>query len=511
MGYRDAVREPALETPAPVARLHRFVFPWENCALWIAAGLAVFVLCSSLWIAYRRAGWYDEVLVLTIARLPSTRSIFEAISASASSLPPFYFVLVRLADQMFGPNDGAARIPSAIAAAAGMFVTFDCAQRLTNSVNALVAMALLLCSFLPYYGYEARPYALCFFFSAMGLWLWSHPRGDRRWMAALFGATFFLGFCFHYYTALTLIPYAVFEAVDRPGFWRPSRKLIAATMGVIGGILVCGRFMVAARKFSHGFWSPPSFAGLRGVFAEIFPAVLLAAAVSIAVLAIRPGRGAAVGIPMLRVERLGWLFLLVPLAGFAIAVTATNAFVSRYFIGILPGIAVAFACTLWRHFHGRPAVSAAVAASMLVIGCAQQAKLVAHPDAVRPPGNAESPERWKKMVAAESALLQDGKTAIVVSASDTLAMEAAYFSRHAKDYVLLLPAKEDMVSRAHRDLARFHPLTFWTMEDLQARAASAALINPSHGVLGPLSGAGFRLQFIDSGSDLVHVFYLSRP
>jgi hypothetical protein len=513
--YPDAIADSQLEQLTEAPHTHRSVFRLEQGAVWIAVGVAVFVLFSSLWIAYRRTGWYDEVLVLTIARLPSFRSIFAAISGSASSLPPFYFALVRLCEQAFGPSDGAARIPSILAGAAGILVTFDCARRFTNSVNALAGMALLTCTFLPYYSYEARPYALCFFLSAMGLWLWSHPRGDRKWMAALFGLTFFLGFCLHYYTALILIPYTVFEATERPEFRRPallpSAKLIAGAMGVVCGILVCARFMMAARKFSHGFWSPPSFSGLRGVFAEIFPAVLLAAAVAIAGLAMLPERGAAVLLPMRRAERLGWLFLLVPLAGFAIGLTVTNAFVSRYFIGILPGIAVAFAGALQRHFHERPAVSAWVAAAMLVVGCSQQAKLMAHPDTVRPPGNTESPERWKKMLDTEAALFQDGKTAIVVSASDTLALEATHYSARADAYVLLLPAREDMVSRAHRDLARFQKLVFWTTEDLHAHAASAALINPSEGVLGPLSKAGFRFQFVDTGSPLVKVYYLSRP
>jgi Dolichyl-phosphate-mannose-protein mannosyltransferase len=483
-------------------------FPIEKWALHAAVALALFLLGSSLWIGYRRIGWYDEILVLTIARLPGVSTVFKAISGSASSLPPFYFLLVRFFDHAFGPGDGAARIPSALAVAAGMAFTFDCARRFTNNVHALAGMALLTCSFLPYYGYEARPYALCFLLSSMGLWLWSHPESDRSWIAALFGSTFFFAFCLHYYTALSLIPYAVFEATGGHRLRRPSPKLIAGTLGVISGALVCAPFMIAARKFSHGFWSPPSIAALRGVFTEIFPSVFLPAAAVSACLALKPKHEGPALSSMLQIERLGWLFLLVPFTGFAIAVAATNAFVSRYFIGMLPPIAVAFACTLWRRFGTRPTISAAIAAAMLVIGAGQQLKLLARPDGVRPPVKPESAEVLREMLAMESSLIADGKTAIVISADETLALEAMYYSRHSKAYVVLLD-RTHMISRGYQNLARFQPISFWTLDNLRAHAASAALINPPERVLAWLTKAGFQFQFIESGSRLLKIFYVS--
>ena len=53
-------------------------------------------------------------------------------------------------------------------------------------------------------------------------------------------------------------------------------------------------------------------------------------------------------------EAVGWLFLAIPLAGFVAAELKTNAFAVRYFLGIVPGVAVAFACWAWRHFHNVP-------------------------------------------------------------------------------------------------------------------------------------------------------------
>jgi hypothetical protein len=442
--------------------------------------------------------------------LPGTRAILDAISGSASSLPPFYFLLVRLFDQLLGPGEGAARIPSALAVAAGMFVTFDCARRFTNSVNALAGVAMLTCSLLPYYGYEARPYALCFLLSAIALWLWCHPRSEERFVAALFGLTFFVGFCLHYYVAFSLAPFAVYEVSRWRRLERPSSKLIAGTVGVIGGIVLCSPFMVAARRFSHGFWSPPSVTGLRDVFGELFPSILLVAAIALIGFALAPKRPGAVVPSMLPVERLGWLFLGLPVVGFALAVAVTNAFVSRYFIGMLPPVAVAFSCALWRRFYAQPSLSAAVAVLMLVVGAGQQVRPTIRPDGIKPPANPESPAALRAMLSLEGALLRDGKTVIVVPAGDTLALEAPHYSAHSNAYVLL-KTNEDMLSRAHQDLARFTAITLWSMDDLHANARSAALINPSDAVLAGLTKAGFGLQFIDSGSYLLRVFYLRAP
>ena len=40
--------------------------------------------------------------------------------------------------------------------------------------------------------------------------------------------------------------------------------------------------------------------------------------------------------------------------GFVAAELKTNAFAVRYFLALVPGVAVAFACWTWRHFHNIP-------------------------------------------------------------------------------------------------------------------------------------------------------------
>ena len=93
-------------------------------------------------------------------------------------------MLVRVFGDLFGNSEMVARLPSALAMAAGLLLTFDCARRLTDGLHGLIALSVLPCSFLPYYGFEARSYALYFMFSAFALWVWTSASMARN-MAAI--------------------------------------------------------------------------------------------------------------------------------------------------------------------------------------------------------------------------------------------------------------------------------------------------------------------------------------
>ena len=89
-------------------------------------------------------------------------------------------MVVRVFDSLFGPGDVAARLPSAIAMVIGLLVIFDCTRRLTDGLHGLIAMSVATCSFLPYYGYEARSYAIYFMLAALSLWVWTYTGASQE-------------------------------------------------------------------------------------------------------------------------------------------------------------------------------------------------------------------------------------------------------------------------------------------------------------------------------------------
>jgi hypothetical protein len=78
----------------------------------------------------------------------------------------------------------------------GLLLTFDCARRFTDGLHGLIALASLTCSFLPYYGYEARSYAIYFMLASLWLWLWACGPNDK-WSAMTFGVVLFLAVTIH--------------------------------------------------------------------------------------------------------------------------------------------------------------------------------------------------------------------------------------------------------------------------------------------------------------------------
>jgi hypothetical protein len=210
-------------------------------------------------------------------------------------------------------------------------------------VHGLIALCAAPCSFLPYYGYEARSYALYFMFAALALWVWSYQGLTSRRQAVLFGACFFLGECFHYYFVMCLAPYFAWELLRwKPGV-RPSAKLLGGMVGcVIPALLFSPLILSFSSKFAGGYWNRPTLRELQIIYSQIFPdALLLLALMMVWFALVRADKAApedAVVPAMLPVEAIGWLFLAVPLAAYVVAVLKTNAYFSRYFIGVIPGV-----------------------------------------------------------------------------------------------------------------------------------------------------------------------------
>jgi len=477
-----------------------------------AALLAAFYLATSISIASHRLFWFDELFTVRIAQLPTWTTIWTALSHAADSLPPFYYMLVRELWMLFGGNEVVARLPSALAMVAGLLLTFDCARRLTDGLHGLIALSVLTCSFLPYYGYEARSYAIYFMFAALGFWVWTKTESDTR-LATFFGVVLFLGVTMHYYAVMCLVPYALWEVVRWKAWQRPSSKLIAGALGVVvPAALLSPLILSFSRKFSSGFWNRPSFSELRAIFPQLFPdALLLLALIMIWVVLSKTNDQGTVVPPMEAGESIGWLFFCIPLAGFFFAELGTNAFFSRYFICVLPGIAIAFSCLLWRHFRKDYRVSLGILLLLATWGIWKQMAVVQHPQSVEATG-------IREYLTMESWLRREGKQYMVFS-PPLIFSEAQYYSRYPADCILLLPPDFDQQAssiqsspdpylhqRLLLNLSQFYPFQFWRLYNLKAYSQYVALIEPTPDILEALRQAGFKLEV--RSSEPLKVVYL---
>jgi 4-amino-4-deoxy-L-arabinose transferase-like glycosyltransferase len=463
--------------------------------------LAGFYLVSSLYIASHRLFWYDEIFTVQIARLPQWKTILSALAHGLDSQPPIYYMVVRTLDQMFGHREVAARLPSALAMAVGMLITFDCARRLTDSLHGLIALSVLTCSFLPFYGYEARPYAIFFMLASLALWIWTCTKREATWPAVYFGTTFFLGVMFHYYFFLCLVPYVLWEIVNWKPQQRPSPKLIAGLVGVaLPAALLSPLVLTFSRQYPLFLLGDNSFAKLREIFSELFPdgIFLLALAFIWIVLTNRAGSSNTALTKIRPAEPLGWLFLCIPLAGFLVA-QKTHAFHPRYFIGALSGVAVAFSCWLWRQYRNTNRVAVGMLLLLATWGVVKQARVVQHPEWVNPDGQQSRTMQYLKV---EGPVLGDGKR-FMVFRMGMLQLEASYYSKHPEQCILLLPPQG---LRPSPSVKQYFGTQFWELDDLRKQARDTALIDPAPETVEAMKEAGF--QAVVRFSEPMKVVYL---
>jgi hypothetical protein len=469
-------------------------------SFFVAAILSAFYLATSVYIGFHRLFWFDEILTVHVAGLRYLVTILDALGHGADGMPAGYYIVVSTAQKLLGSSEVAARLPSAVALAAGLLVTFDCARRLTDGLHGLIALAVLTCSCLPYYGYEARSYAIYFMLAALSLWIWTCTADHRGWSAIAFGALLFLAVTIHYYAVLLLVPYGLWELYCWKPLQPPSPKLTAGLLGVAFSTALMSKLMLSySHQFSAVFWAAPSFHAFRATFSELFPDGLFMLVLVIVWITVAALRGnESIGLNRRQAgESVGWLFLCIPMAGFALAKWKTNAFLSRYFIGALPGIAVAFSCLLWRHLRTAHRVSLGVFLIMTTWGVAIQFKMALHPDSADPSGRSVRTQQTKTRhyLGLETPLRDEGKRFLVFSNS-ILHMEVAQYSKHPDDCVLLLPSDPthlNMQNSMEFKLAQYYPLEFWTFDDLKMHASEVALIEPGPDILDELRQAGFKI------------------
>jgi hypothetical protein len=210
--------------------------------------------------------------------------------------------------------------------------------------------------------------------------------------------------------------------------------------------------------------------------------------------------------PMEDAERLGWFFLTIPLAGYVAAVVATNAFVNRYFVGTLPGVSLAIACALWRRFRRTPRIGAGIILIAFLLSLFAQLRVTVDPSRVRPPTAQDGPDKLRELMSLESTILKDGKTTIVSSADRILGVEAIYYSKNPNLYALLLTGDMRVVARSHRNLAVYHPLRFWNIDDVRIHARDTALVDPPDEMIAALTRAGLSMRILPS--KFITLFYL---
>jgi len=166
--------------------------------------LAVIILAAALrfYSIGSKSLWLDEIMSVGRTQASLGRMISEI--ARADGHPPLYYIL-QYATRSFPKSEGAARVPSALAGIATVWLAYCIGRRLLGPLPGLAAAGLSAVSaFQVYYSQEARPYALAMMLAAASLWLLLRII-DRSWEGKSRARTLMLA----HYAAYTLVSAAM--------------------------------------------------------------------------------------------------------------------------------------------------------------------------------------------------------------------------------------------------------------------------------------------------------------
>jgi len=340
-------------------------------AIWFA-GLSLAYWVVTVAMARRKLLWNDELYTYYIATLPSMRDIWAALMARGEQMPPLFYVPTRMVLETLGVGHVTMRLPQMIGFWVMSVCLFVVVRRRCAGSAAVCAAALPLLTMAYIYAFEARPYALVLGAGALALLAWQTATLGRHRAVALtgFGLSLAAAVSMHYYAVLILLPFALGEAVRTLERRRLDVPIWTAMALAILPLAVYLPLIRAGADYAGAFWSPPQWLNVPAFYEDLLApavmpalAVLMLAAIRASVAPRRDEAAPAAPFPLPRHEVAAACgFLLIPFVGVVVAKLATGAFVNRYAIAAVLGLAVLAGAGVAAAFRRHPLMRLAAAA-----------------------------------------------------------------------------------------------------------------------------------------------------
>jgi hypothetical protein len=174
---------------------------------------SVLYFAITVYRAYRKLFWFDELFTFYITQLPDLGSIWTACRHGADFNPPLLYLLTGWSQDLFGATELGTRIPQIL----GFWVFCLCLYRFVsiraNAVAGFIALLFPLTAGGYWYAYEARAYGLVLGFFGIALICWQAADGKpRHWatVAGLAGSLTAAVLC-HCFAFLLFIPLGLGE------------------------------------------------------------------------------------------------------------------------------------------------------------------------------------------------------------------------------------------------------------------------------------------------------------
>jgi hypothetical protein len=314
--------------------------------------------------------WTDELFTLFIAKQSSFAGIVRAIAAGSDGEPPLYAMIAHSILPVVQSDALAIRLPSTLGFC-GMLLGLlaFCRRRLPASYAffaALIAGRACLS-----YATEGRAYGLLLGCAAGALLSWQMAAEDRRrgFAIPLLALCLAVMVALHYYAVFFFVPLFAGEIVRS----RTTGKLDFAVLSAMApAVLVLGLhypLIEASKPFQEHFWSPASLSSIQPYYVRSLAPFLPALSLAVIAMAVLPNAPMLKGsyrvkFPLHELIATGGLALM-PAMAIVMSTYITHAFVDRYVVWAVLGIALLATVALFRAVGGRAAISTTLLVSVI--------------------------------------------------------------------------------------------------------------------------------------------------
>jgi hypothetical protein len=221
------------------------------------AAVALAVILGGMGHAHAKTFWFDELVTVYVARLPTLTAVWTALTHQADNTPMSFYLETRAASAAFGENHIAMRLPAILGFAIMCVATFCFAARRSTALHGMLAMLFPAFTLAREYGYEARSYGVVLGCTAAALAFWqaAAEARPRRWALLGLGVSVLLAATNHIYAGLMICALAVGEAVRSLERRRPDWPVWAVLALPVVGIAAHVPFLRSAWTYSDNFVS----------------------------------------------------------------------------------------------------------------------------------------------------------------------------------------------------------------------------------------------------------------
>ena len=299
--------------------------------------------------------WHDELVTLSVCRLPDFGAAWTAVVKGTDFNPPFFYVIERATHALFGEGRIAFRLPQIFGFWILCVSLFLFTSRRGGLLAGWVAMLLPRLTQAYFYAYEARPHGIVLGFAGLALLCWqrTEEREKSAWWLLGLAVSLEAACLTHCYAILIAVPF-IFAELFRTLRFRKIRSTVWAAL-ILPVCVAVLSYIPLLRAFRANLGAdfteifPPTFAALPAFYGNLVSPGIALVLLILALFSLeRAGVRFQSGITwntsrlLTRSELVVVIgFLALPALGVALAEIVKGPFFARYFTCAIIGVCIA--------------------------------------------------------------------------------------------------------------------------------------------------------------------------